>query len=100
MEGRSISTPEDELTDLIKRLVILNSKLKSQVEALNKQASKGKDESEVESLQNNRNVARNLFKSMKKDEDTPPAYLKSLSVNYEGKGRWMSADPLASEKEA
>jgi len=97
LEGYSITTPEDELTDLIKRLVILNNNLKAQIEALSQQASKGKGESEF--LQNNQNMAKNLFKAIRKDEDTPPAYVKSLSVNYGDRSRWTSADPLASENE-
>lgn len=91
-----ITPPEDELKDILKRIILLNSRLKDQLEELSKQPSNNKNE---QSLQSNLDRTRNLYKMMEKDERPPPAYLKSLSVNYDGKGRWITSDPLVSETE-
>ena len=91
-----ITPPDDELRDVLKRIILLNSKLKDQLEELNKQPLNDKNE---QPLQSNLDRTRNLYKTVKKDEETPPAYLKSLSVNYNGKGRWVTSDPHGFETE-
>ena len=41
--GNSITPPEDDLVDLAKRILFINQKIKSQIEALNQLSSSNKD---------------------------------------------------------
>jgi hypothetical protein len=93
----AITSPEDEMNELLKRLLILNYRLKSQIEDLNKRSSTNKQEPEP--LQQDSELKKNPLKVIPKDESTSPAFLKSLSVKYGGKGHWVSKDPLQIENE-
>ena len=97
MGDYDITSPEDALTDLVKRLLLLNHKLKSQIEDLSQRSSSNKREPKF--LQKNSQIKQSSFKILKKGEETPPAFLKSLSVNYDGKGQWVSKNPLIFENE-
>ncbi len=90
-------SPDDELEDLVKRILVLNYRLKSQLEALGQQNPTSRRERE--SSKDTPPTLESLLKIVKREVEKPPAYLSSLNVHYDGKGRWTSTEPPMSENE-
>jgi len=80
------------------RILLLKTKINSQIDTLDQYKPTNTDDSTSPQLQNDEIVKR-LNEILSKEKTISPATLKSLSVNYNNKSRWLTSNPLSPEKE-